>query len=134
MNGAQRRARLDASRLYVCTPGRPDLDEFLDTILAAGVDVVQLREDKAMEARPLLELAARFRAACDRRRALFIVNDRPDVALAAGADGVHLGQDDVSPEIARRIMGRDAIIGRSTTSWSGPVSRRRRNRGGREPG
>jgi thiamine-phosphate pyrophosphorylase len=114
VNGDQRRTRLDASRLYVCTPGRNDLDEFLDTILAAGVDVVQLREDKAMEARPLLELAARFRAACDRHDALFIVNDRPDLALAAGADGVHLGQDDVAPEIARRILGPDAIIGRST--------------------
>lgn len=116
MNGDQRSARLDATRLYVCTPGRTDLDEFLDTILVAGVDIVQLREEKAMEARPLLELAARFRAACDRHGALFIVNDRPDLALAAGADGVHLGQDDVSPAIARRILGAERIIGRSTHS------------------
>jgi thiamine-phosphate pyrophosphorylase len=65
-----------------------------------------------MEARPLLRIAARFRAACDRHGALFIVNDRPDLALAAGADGVHLGQDDLDPSFARSL-GLN-IIGRST--------------------
>jgi thiamine-phosphate pyrophosphorylase len=67
-----------------------------------------------MEARPLLRLAERFSAACARHGALFIVNDRPDVAVAAGADGVHLGQDDLPPDVARAILGPDAIVGRST--------------------
>lgn len=111
-----RRERLASARLYLCTDGRgggPGLDRFLDAVLGAGVDVVQLR-DKHLEARPLLALAERFRAACDRHGALFVVNDRPDLALAAGADGVHLGQDDLDPAIARRVLGPGAIIGRST--------------------
>lgn len=109
-----RRERLDAARLYlVCGGQRPDLDEFLDLALSSGVDVLQLRE-KEMEARPLLALAERFRAACDRHGALFIVNDRPDVALAANADGVHLGQDDLPPRHARTVIGDDLLIGRST--------------------
>lgn len=97
------------ARLYLCTGDRPD--SFLDAVLAAGVDVLQLRE-KEMEARPQLEIAARFRAACDRHGTLFIVNDRADLALAAGADGVHLGQDDLDPAFARSLGL--AIIGRST--------------------
>lgn len=104
--------KLADARLYLCTGDRPD--EFLDAVLEAGVDVLQLRE-KEMEARPLLEIAARFRAACDRHGALFVINDRPDVALAAGADGVHLGQDDLDPAFARRLMPH-GIIGRSTHS------------------
>lgn len=110
------RQRLARARLYLCTDGRgggSELDEFLDDVLGAGVDVVQLRE-KEMEAKPLLALAERFRTACDRHGALFIVNDRTDVALAAGADGVHLGQDDLPPDAARSILGPAAIIGRST--------------------
>lgn len=109
-----RRSRLAAARLYlVCGGDRPDLDEFLDIALGSGVDVLQLRE-KSMEARPLLALAQRFRAACDRHGALFVINDRPDLALAAGADGVHLGQDDLPPAIARELIGPDLLIGRST--------------------
>lgn len=109
-----RRDRLHAARLYLVTGGtRPDLDEFLDTVLDAGVDILQLRE-KQMEARPLLALAERFRAACDRHGALFVVNDRADLVEAAGADGVHLGQDDLSPQQARDLLGDAAIVGRST--------------------
>jgi thiamine-phosphate pyrophosphorylase len=96
----------------VVTGPRSDLPEFLEAILAAGVDVIQLR-DKDAEAGDLLRHAAVFRAAADRHDAVFIVNDRPDVALAAGADGVHLGQNDVPPAVARRILGPDAIIGLS---------------------
>jgi thiamine-phosphate pyrophosphorylase len=108
-----RRARLERSRLYVVTGVRPDLEEFLDAILEAGVDVVQLREKEA-EAGDLLRWSETFRAVADRHGALFILNDRPDVALAAEADGVHLGQNDLPPAVARDLLGPDAIIGLST--------------------
>ncbi|HEX9697392.1 MAG TPA: thiamine phosphate synthase [Actinomycetota bacterium] len=109
-----RRERLQAARLYlVCGGQRPDLDSFLDLALASGVDVLQLRE-KQMEARPLLALAEHFRAACDRHGALFVINDRPDLAIAAGADGVHVGQDDLPPGVARDLVGDEMLIGRST--------------------
>jgi thiamine-phosphate pyrophosphorylase len=110
------RARVSHARLYLVTGGRgggEGLREFLDVVLDAGVDVLQLRE-KEQEARPLLELAEIFRERCDAHGAPFIVNDRADLALAARADGVHLGQDDLPVEHARRILGRDAIVGRST--------------------
>jgi len=107
-----RRERLRSARLYVVTSPRSDLEEFLDAILSAGVDIVQLR-DKQAEAGELLHHSEAFRKAAQRHGALFIVNDRPDVALAAGADGVHLGQDDLPPEVARRILGPDAIVGLS---------------------
>lgn len=113
MRPEKRRDRLAASRLYVVTGVREDLPAFLDIILGAGVDIVQLR-DKNTEGRELLRWAEVFRSATERHRALFIVNDRPDVALAAGADGVHLGQNDLPVEVARRILGPDAIIGLST--------------------
>ncbi len=113
MTPDERRAKLRDARLYLVTGDRPDLDAFLGSVLEAGVDIVQLRE-KQMDARSILALAVRFRAACDRHGALFILNDRADLALAAGADGVHLGQDDLPPALARRILGDGAIIGRST--------------------
>jgi thiamine-phosphate pyrophosphorylase len=110
---AARRERLAASRLYVCTPIRPDLGEFADAILAAGVDLIQLR-DKQAEAGPLLEASAVLREAADRHGALFAVNDRADIALAAAADVLHLGQDDLPLPWARRILGPDVLLGRST--------------------
>jgi thiamine-phosphate pyrophosphorylase len=113
-----RRDRLAAARLYVVTGARAargDLDAFLNAILGAGVDIVQLREKDA-EAGDLLRWAERFREAADRHGALFIVNDRPDVALAADADGVHLGQNDLSPALARELLGPDSIVGMSTHS------------------
>jgi thiamine-phosphate pyrophosphorylase len=110
---AERRASLEDARLYVVTGVRDDLPAFLEAILDAGVDVVQLRE-KGAEAGDLLRWGARFREAAERHDALFIVNDRPDVALALEADGVHLGQNDLPPSVAREIVGPDAIIGRST--------------------
>lgn len=114
--GAVRRARLADARLYLVTGMRRaqgDLAAFLDAVLGAGVDVVQLRE-KDVEARDLLSAGALFKAAADRYGALFIVNDRPDVAVALEADGVHLGQNDLPPEVARRIVGPHALIGVST--------------------
>ena len=115
-SGTTRRSRLEAARLYLVTGARRDrgdLDDFLDAVLGAGVDIVQLREKDA-EAGDLLRWSAAFRAAADRRSALFVINDRPDVALAAGADGVHLGQNDLPPAIARAIVGPSLLIGLST--------------------
>jgi thiamine-phosphate pyrophosphorylase len=112
-DGAARRERLAAAQLYVCTPIRPDLAAFADAVLGAGVDLIQLR-DKQAEAGPLLAAAAMLRAAADRHGALFAVNDRADVALAADADVLHLGQDDLPMRWARRILGNDVLLGRST--------------------
>ena len=112
-DGAGRRQRLAASRLYLCTPIRPDLAEFADAVLGAGVDLIQPR-DKQAEAGPLLEASAVLRAAAERHDALFAINDRADIALAAGADVLHLGQDDLPLDWARRILGDDVLLGRST--------------------
>jgi thiamine-phosphate pyrophosphorylase len=112
---SERRERLASSRLYVVTGARPDLAAFLEAIMGAGVDVVQLREKEA-EAGELLRWGETFREAAERHGALFIVNDRPDVAFALDADGVHLGQNDLPPSVAREILGEDAIIGLSTHS------------------
>ena len=102
-------------RLYLCTPDRTDLARFVASCIAGGVDVVQLRE-KHLEARALVRRAEVARAVCAEAAVPFILNDRPDLALEAGADGVHVGQDDVSAVVARRILGPDAIVGLSTHS------------------
>ncbi len=104
---------LSSRRLYLCTPDRPDLAEFVRACIAGGVDVVQLR-DKDLEARPLLARAAVAAAVCREHGVPFVLNDRPDLALEVGADGVHVGQDDAPVALARRIMGPDAIVGLST--------------------
>jgi thiamine-phosphate pyrophosphorylase len=106
---------LSTRRLYLCTPDRPDLADFVAACIAGGVDVVQLR-DKRLDARPLLERAAVVGAVCRTAGVPFVLNDRPDLALAVGADGVHVGQDDAPVALARRILGPDAIIGLSTHS------------------
>jgi thiamine-phosphate pyrophosphorylase len=110
------RGRLADARLYLCTDARRsrgDLARFLDAVLGAGVDIVQLRE-KGLEAREELGLLEVFGAACRRHGRLLAVNDRADVALAAGADVLHLGQDDLPVPVARRILGPDPLIGRSS--------------------
>jgi thiamine-phosphate pyrophosphorylase len=104
---------LGARRLYLCTPDRPDLEDFLRACIAGGVDVVQLR-DKVLDARPLLARAEAAVTVCRDLGVPFILNDRPDLALACGADGVHVGQDDAPPALARRILGDGAIVGLST--------------------
>ncbi|MCW2501219.1 MAG: thiamine phosphate synthase, partial [Frankiales bacterium] len=91
---------LDDARLYLCTPDRPDLAEFLDQVLAGGVDVVQLRE-KGLEARRELELLEVVGEVAERHGALWSVNDRADIAHAAGAPVLHLGQDDLPVPAAR---------------------------------
>ena len=117
----QLRRRLASARLYLCTDARRDTDdlaEFLDAALAGGVDIVQLRDKQAglpaLEARDELAALKTIADACARHGALFAVNDRADIAVAAGADILHLGQDDLPVEIARRIVGPDMLIGRST--------------------
>jgi thiamine-phosphate pyrophosphorylase len=112
------RNRLAAAYLYLVTPANPqagDLDELLPRVLEAGVDVVQLREKDA-EAGPLLRYCEIVRRRTSEFGALFVVNDRVDVAVASGADGVHLGQDDLPPGEARRQLGPAPLIGLSTHS------------------
>ncbi len=116
MADPDRRARLAAARLYlVCgaRPGGRDPDAFLGAALRGGVQVVQLR-DKTLDDDALLSAAEGFRTACAAAGALFILNDRPDLAVAAGADGVHVGQDDAPVAEARRLVGAGRIIGLST--------------------
>lgn len=113
--GQARRASLERARLYVCTADRADLAEFITQVCGAGVDIVQLR-DKDLPDRALLERAAVAREAARAAGALFVLNDRPDLAVACGADGVHVGQDDVPAAVARRIVGPDVLVGLSTHS------------------
>ncbi|HEY3701926.1 MAG TPA: thiamine phosphate synthase, partial [Acidimicrobiales bacterium] len=104
---------LDGRRLYLCCPDRADLTRFLAASIRGGVDVVQLRE-KSLEARPLLARARLALEVCRDHGVPFVLNDRPDLALELGADGVHVGQEDAPPGLARRIMGPDALVGLST--------------------
>ena len=108
--------RLAGARLYLCVDTRRrqgDLAGFLDAALRGGVDIVQLRE-KGLEAREELAAAEVFADAARRHGALWAVNDRADLALAAGADVLHLGQGDLPVAVARRILGSGPLIGRST--------------------
>jgi thiamine-phosphate pyrophosphorylase len=113
---ADRRQLLADARIYLCTDARErqgDLPAFLDAVLAAGVDIVQLRQ-KGMEARAELAALEVFAAACSRHGRLLAVNDRADIAYAARPDILHLGQDDLPVRYAREILGPDVLIGRST--------------------
>jgi thiamine-phosphate pyrophosphorylase len=109
---------LDDARLYLCTDSRSrtgDLADFLDAVLANGVDIVQLRE-KGLEARAEMRLLETFAAAAERHGALWAVNDRADIARAMNAPVLHLGQDDLPVPAARAIVGDEVLIGRSTHS------------------
>ncbi len=101
------RERLAAARLYLVCDARPR--EWLQAAVRGGVDLLQLR-DKSLGDDRLVAAAGAFREA----GALFVLNDRPDLVEACGADGVHVGQDDLPPAEARAIVGRDRIVGRST--------------------
>jgi len=105
------RERLSSARLYLVCDARPL--EWLQAALRGGVDLVQLR-DKTLDSAGLVAAAGAFRAAASETGALFVVNDRPDLVAACGADGVHVGQDDLSPAEARALVGPDRIVGRST--------------------
>ena len=102
--------------LYAITDLKTEDPEMLKTIecaLRGGVDMVQLRS-KALSDRTLFELGKKIRTLTNRMKKLFIINDRVDLALALETDGVHLGQDDLPMASARRIVGKDQLIGRST--------------------
>jgi len=105
----ERRALLEDARLYLVT--EPVGEEPLAEALAGGVDMLQLRDKDASD-EEVLAAAPLFRSLCDRFGALFLVNDRPDLARAAGADGVHVGQDDTPPD----EVGGDLLVGLSTHS------------------
>jgi len=113
------RGRLAEAVLYLCTDARErqgDLEGFLDRALGGGVDIVQLRQKglEALEAGAELRYLETFRRACDKHGALLAVNDRADVAYAAGADVLHLGQDDLPAAVARQICGPGVVIGLSS--------------------
>ncbi len=113
-----RRTLLHQARLYlVCDtqPGGRALSDVLGPALAGGVDIVQLR-DKTAGDEELLAAAAVARRLCDDAGALLILNDRPDLVGAAGADGCHVGQDDMGAGRARALAGPQALVGRSTHS------------------
>ncbi|MFB9699927.1 thiamine phosphate synthase [Rhodococcus aetherivorans] len=121
------RERLAQARLYLCTDARRDtgdLARFAEEALAGGVDIVQLRDKGSagekkfgpLEAREELAALEVLAAACRRHGALLAVNDRADIALAAGADILHLGQGDLPVRYARQILGEEIVIGRSTGS------------------
>lgn len=108
-----------ALRLYIATDralaGGRSLCDLVAAALRGGASAVQLR-DKEATAREPLALGARLRVLTREYGALFIVNDRTDLALALDADGVHLGQDDLPVASARRILGPGAVIGISTNT------------------
>ena len=117
-------SRLASARLYLCTDARRDrgdLAEFADAALAGGVDIIQLRDKGStgeqqlgpLEARDELAALEILAEAARRHGALVAVNDRADVARAAGADVLHLGQSDLPLPVARDIVGPDTLIGRS---------------------
>ncbi|CAL99851.1 thiamine-phosphate diphosphorylase [Saccharopolyspora erythraea NRRL 2338] len=121
LDGFGIRARLEEALLYLCTDARTergDLAEFADAALDGGVDIIQLRDKSAggapLEARHELAALEVLAEACVRHGALLAVNDRADVAMAADADVLHLGQDDLPVELARRIVGDQVVVGRST--------------------
>jgi len=111
-----RAARLAAARLYLVTGAEPahgDLPDLLRAAAAGGVDVVQLRE-KDLPDEDLASVAHAARILCDVLGVVFVVNDRPHVALEVGAHGVHVGQEDMPPERVRELVGEQMLIGLST--------------------
>jgi thiamine-phosphate pyrophosphorylase len=115
-SAAERRERLERSRLYFVVEasvrGRP-ADPIVAAALEGGADLVQLRDKRAGDDE-LLAAAERFRALCDEHDALFVLNDRPDLAARCGADAVHVGQDDHAVADARGLAGDDVLVGLST--------------------
>jgi thiamine-phosphate pyrophosphorylase len=111
----RRRERLTRSRLYLVLEARPHgsgARPLLDAALRGGVDVVQLR-DKELDDEALIAAAAPFRAACEEHGALFVLNDRPDLVEACGADGVHVGRSDKPVDEARAVVGSGRLLGLS---------------------
>jgi thiamine-phosphate pyrophosphorylase len=110
---ADARERLRRARLYLVVEAAAE--HVLPAALRGGVDMIQLR-DKRADDEAILAAAARFRLICDEHGALLWLNDRPDLALAAGVDGVHVGQDDLPVAEVREQVGDALLIGLSTHS------------------
>jgi thiamine-phosphate pyrophosphorylase len=113
-----RALRLAEARLYLVVEARPHgdaPDALLDAALRGGVDVVQLREKDLADAE-LVRAAEPFRRACDEHGALFVLNDRPDLVTACGADGVHVGRSDTWVPDARALVGPDRLVGLSAST------------------
>nr|MBA3421716.1 thiamine phosphate synthase [Thermoleophilaceae bacterium] len=114
----ERRARLAAARLYLVVESRVDggaAEPLVEAALAGGVDIVQLRDKDATD-QELVAAGRRLGALCAAAGGLLIVNDRPDLAFACGAEGVHVGQGDEDPDDVRRSVGDELLIGISTHS------------------
>jgi len=120
--GQERRERLRAARLYLVTSPSPRLEAVVEAALEGGVRLVQYRaKDGSLgpDGQPItdavrLQQAQALRQLCSRHGALLLVNDRIDIALAVDADGVHLGQGDLPPALARQLLGPEKLVGRST--------------------
>ncbi len=111
----QRHQQLQNSHLYLVTSPNERLADIVEAALQGGLILVQYRDKTANDIKKLTE-AQELCQICHRYGALFIVNDRVDIAIAVGADGVHLGQDDITINLARQLLGPQKLIGRSTTN------------------
>lgn len=113
--GSYRQQRLQQALTYLVTSPQENLIAVVEAALQAGIAIVQYR-DKQTEDCFRLDLAQHLKHLCHRYNALFLINDRVDLALAVEADGVHLGQTDLPIAVARQLLGSQRIIGRSTTN------------------
>ena len=113
--GINRRQTLKDCSLYLITANSRNLEEIVQQSLKAGIKMVQYRE-KFLDDIEKISQAKCIASICKEYNSLFIVNDRIDIALAVGADGVHLGQEDIPTKIAKELLGNEKIIGRSTHS------------------
>jgi thiamine-phosphate pyrophosphorylase len=114
--GQQRRQLLAQCHLYLVSSPVPGLEAVVAAALGAGVRLVQYRakDGEPIDDSQRLQQCRQLRQLCASHGALFIVNDRIDLALAVEADGVHLGQGDLPPAVARQLLGPERLIGRST--------------------
>ncbi len=111
-------SRLESACLYVLVDGRSSVDTFEELVLPlveAGVDIIQLR-DKTLDDRELLDRARQLRELTASKKTLFVMNDRPDLAVLAAADGVHVGQEELTVREVRQIVGPRMLVGVSTHS------------------
>ena len=116
---AERHPRLAAARVYFVCEGRPRgaaPEPLLEATLEGGVGMVELRDKSPADDAALVEAAVPFRDAAEAHRVPLILNDRPDLVTECGADGVHVGQDDMPVADARRVLGAEHLIGLSTHS------------------
>jgi thiamine-phosphate pyrophosphorylase len=107
--------RLQGAKLYFITDLRPETERVVEAVLQNGVDLVQLRDRQTSDT-ALVAASRRLAGLCRRHGALFVVNDRPDLAVESGADGVHVGQEDMPVDEVRAIVGSQRLIGLSTHS------------------